>query len=294
MKAIFKRELRALLGSFRGWGAVALVLLGAAISVTVTNLTGGAPRFELNAGYIALSYIPAAALATMGSFAADRRQNTERLMYSLPVSVRAMVAGKLLALMGPVLMASAGLCLFPLFLRIFGVVAMPAAYASILGLTLLGAACMAVGLFVSCCSPNQVVSFLLTVLVLGLSWAAPYAADRLNAMTSLGIPMLLACMLLVFAMAYQLSGSGILGIILAAAVEIPLLLSYFRGTSASVARVLARMVRAAGLFDGMNPFINGLLDGRVLVYYLTVALLFAVFTVLYVANRRQARRRALS
>ena len=38
MKAICKRELRALFGGLRGWGYAAIVLLGAAISVMLNNL----------------------------------------------------------------------------------------------------------------------------------------------------------------------------------------------------------------------------------------------------------------
>ncbi len=293
MKAIFKRELRALLGGLRGWGYAAVVLLGAAVSVLFNNMLTGAPKFELNAYYIALSMIPATALAAADSFQAERRQNTERLLYSLPLKNTQIVLGKLFALFVPVLIAMAGLCVFPLMMSLMGPVALGTAYASIAALTVLGLAMMAIGLCVSVCSVHAAVAVIATIAVLALSWAAPYAAEIVSAAGTVTIPMLLAFMLLAFAATYLLSSNTLLGIILAAVVEVPMLLAYLQGTGADLMKTIGGGIKALSLFEGLNLFINGLFDGRVLIAWLAAAVFAAVVTILYVGHRRQGKRRAL-
>ena len=259
----------------------------------VNNVLTGAPQFETSIYYIALSMIPATALATMDAFQAERRQNTERLIYSLPLKNTDIVLGKLAALMVPLMIAMACLCLFPAAMTMLGPTPLGSAYASILALALLGAAMMAVGLFISACACSRAVAFLGTVAALALSWAAPYAGAYLETVGTVTVLMMLAFMLLAFTLTYLLSSSGLLGIVMAALVEIPMLLSYLQNTGAQLMQSVADGVAALSLFEGLNSFINGLLDGRMLVTWAAVVCLFAFFTILYVGNRRQAKRRAL-
>ena len=293
MKAIFKKELRALLGGLRGWGYAAIVLLGAAVSVIVTNLMGATTRFELNAVYIALSMIPATAIAATDAFHGERRNNTERILYSLPLKNTDIVIGKMLALIVPVLIAAAGLCIFPLLLLPFGMVHFGPALAVILALTVLGVAMMAAGLLMSACTPNRFAAAAATIAVLAASWAAPYLADMIAGTSQLTMVMMLAFMLVAFTATYLLSGSAYLGIAAAAVVEVPTLLAYLQGTGADYMQKLAGSVEALDLFAGLNPYVNGLLDGSALIGWLAVATLFTFAAVLCTANRRQAKRRAL-
>lgn len=293
MKAICKRELRALFGGMRGWGYAAIVLLGTAVSVLTNNLLSGAPKFELNAYYVALSMIPATALATADAFQAERRQNTERLLFSLPLSNADIVLGKMLALIVPVAGSMAVICLFPLLLSLFGTISLASAYGSIAALFAMGVAMMAIGLGISVCANRASVAALITVVVLVLSWAAPYAGSMLEATSTLTVPMMLAFMLLAFVATYFLSNSSMLGIVMAAAVEIPLLLAYLQGNGAAVLDALGGGVYALSLFDGLNSFVNGLFDGRTLIAWMAAAAFIVFLTVLYVGNRRQGKRRAL-
>ena len=293
MKAICKRELRALMGGFRGWGYVAIVLLGAAVSVILNNLLAGSPKFEMSAMYIALSMIPATAIAAADSFQVEKRQKTERLLFSLPIRNSGIVIGKLLAHMVPVVIAAIGLCVFPLVMKLFGPVDLVSAYAVIAALLMMGIACMALGLAVSACVNGRATAFLATVILLVLSWAAPYAADYLSMMTGVTIPIMIGCMVLSFVICWQLSGSVAAGTIITVIVEIPLLLAYLDGSGASLLKNAAAVVRKLSLFDGLNAFVNGLMDGRALIMWAVVAAFMVFVMLLYIGNRRQAGRRAL-
>jgi len=293
MKAICKRELRALMGGIRGWGYVAVVLLGAAVSVLMNNLLTGSPKFELSAMYIALSMIPATALAAADGFQAEKRQKTERILFSLPIRNFDIVMGKLLAHIVPVVVGAAGLCIFPPVMKLFGPVELVPAYAVILALLVLGIACMAVGLCVSACVNGRATAFLATIVLLALSWAAPYVSAYLNAMTEVNVLMLIVSMALSFVLCWYFSGSVVVSTIVTALVEIPLLMAFLSGSGAGILKNAAAVVQKLGLFEGLNPFVNGLLDGGVLVMWIVDAALMVFITLLYMGNRRQAGRRAL-
>ncbi len=293
MKAIFKRELYALLRSLRGWGYAAVVLLTAGVAVLLNNIIGGDVRFELNAQYIVLSMIPAAAIAAADVFQAERRQNTERLIYSLPVSNAGIVIGKMLALIVPVMIACAGLCVFPLIMLPFGQISLAGAYASILAMLFVGIVLMAIGMFMSAYANNLFMAILGTIALPLLSWAMPYAAEYLASVAAVNIALLIGLMLLTFAGVYLLSGSGVIAIFMAAAVEVPVLLHYLRGTGNEMMLWLANVVDKLNLFDSLVPYMNGLLDGRVLIGQAAVAVFFVFVSALLVVNRRQAKRRAL-
>ena len=293
MKAIFKRELRALMGGLRGWGYVAIMLLGAGASVFLLNYLNLSTRFEAGVNYIALFLIPATIAAAADSFQADRRQNTERMLYSLPLKTADIVLGKLLAHLVPVAVTGAGLCAFPLILSLYGPIGWAAALSGVLALTVLGAAMMSIGVCLSACSKNRIIAVLAIAAVLAASWASPMAADLIKSRGTLSIMMMACFMLVGFTATYLLSNSALAGIIAAAVIEVPVLLHYLRGTGAELMQAIGSGVDSLNLFAGLNPFVNGLMDGGVLIGWIAVAALFALIAVFVTDNRRQAKRRAL-
>ena len=293
MKAIFKKELRALLGGLRGWGYIAIVLLGAGASTFVVNLLNLSTRFEASISYIALALIPATIVAATDSFQIERRQHTERMLYSLPVKNTDIVLGKLLAHLVPVAIAGVCMCVFPLVLSLYGTLNWGAAISAILALVVLGAAMMSIGLCMSACSRNRLIAALAIAAALLASWAAPMAAELISSGGTLNVMMMISFMLVGFTATYLLSNSALLGIIVAAVIEVPVLLSYLQGTGAELLTAVGAGVDSLNIFGGLNSFVNGVMDIGVLIGWLAIAALFAFITVLMVSNRRQAKRRTL-
>ena len=293
MRAVCKRELHALMRTLRGWGYAAVVLLCAGAVVLMNHLRTGSVHLESSIHYIALAMIPAAAIASADAFHAERRHNTERLLYSLPLKNWQIVWGKLAALCVPVLIAGIGLCAFPLMLLPFGEVPLKAAFACIGVLTALGIEMMSVGLFVSVCTKNAFWSVLVTIAVLVLSWFAPMFAALIESTFAVNWGLVIALMIAVFALSYALSRNGVISIAVTALVEVPVLYLYLSGSGYVVMNVITDGIRSLSLFDGLGSYSIGLADMRLIVGALVTAALFAVFTVLCVANRRGAKRRAL-
>ena len=79
----------------------------------------------------------------MRSISEERRQHTDQLLYSLPLSMGKVVLGKYLAMLTVLLLPMALMCLYPLILSAFGTVNFASAYSGMIGFFLLGAALVA-------------------------------------------------------------------------------------------------------------------------------------------------------
>lgn len=166
MCAIYKKELRAYLTSMTGYIFMAVLLAVTSLYYVANCLVGGYPVFGaiLSSVYFVLLII--VPVLTMRSIAEEKRQKTDQLLMTAPVSLWKIVLGKYLAMVTVFLIPMAILCLYPLILLRFGSVSLPMAYTAILGYTLFGAACLAIGLFLSAVTESQVIAAVLTFGVL--------------------------------------------------------------------------------------------------------------------------------
>ena len=166
MCAIYKKELRAYLTSMTGYIFMAVLLAVTSLYYVANCLVGCYPVFGaiLSSVYFVLLII--VPVLTMRSMAEEKRQKTDQLLMTAPVSLWKIVLGKYLAMVTVFLIPMAILCLYPLILLRFGSVSLPMAYTAILGYTLFGAACLAIGLFLSAVTESQVIAAVLTFGVL--------------------------------------------------------------------------------------------------------------------------------
>ena len=166
MCAIYKKELRAYLTSMTGYIFMAVLLAVTSLYYVANCLVGGYPVFGavLSSVYFVLLII--VPVLTMRSMAEEKRQKTDQLLMTAPVSLWKIVLGKYLAMVTIFLIPMAVICLYPLILLQFGSVSLPMAYTAILGYTLFGAACLAIGLFLSAVTESQVIAAVLTFGVL--------------------------------------------------------------------------------------------------------------------------------
>ena len=166
MCAIYKKELRVYLTSMTGYIFMAVLLAVTSLYYVANCLVGGYPVFGavLSSVYFVLLII--VPVLTMRSMAEEKRQKTDQLLMTAPVSLWKIVLGKYLAMVTIFLIPMAILCLYPLILLQFGSVSLPMAYTAILGDTLFGAACLGIGLFLSALTESQVIAAVLTFGVL--------------------------------------------------------------------------------------------------------------------------------
>jgi ABC-2 type transport system permease protein len=135
------------------------------------------PLFH-NISIILLFMLP---LLTMRLFSEEMKNGTDELLYTSPLSVSQIILGKYLAalvVLAVILGLSGSLSVFTFA---FGNPELPQILNGYLGLFLMGAAFIAVGIFFSSLTRNQIISALLTfgalILFLVLNWASNFASS---------------------------------------------------------------------------------------------------------------------
>ncbi len=132
-----------------------------------------------NLGVILIFIIP---FLTMRLIAEEKRQKTIELLYTTPVTPLQIVFGKYFACLAILVMALALTLTYPLLVQFNAGDSNGVEWRSVLlgyaGLFLMGAAYMAIGLFISSLTESQVVAALITFVVLLMTWIIGWTAGE--------------------------------------------------------------------------------------------------------------------
>lgn len=170
MKAIYKRELKSYFSSVIGWLFISATTLVSGIFFVLYNLMNGYPTMEPPIFYAALGLALLVPVLTMKVMADERRQKTDQLILTAPVSLVKVVLGKYFALLTIFAIPTLIISTFPLILSRFGAVSFVQSYTVILGFFLYGAALIALGLFISSITELQIISAIISIVVMFLGF----------------------------------------------------------------------------------------------------------------------------
>lgn len=170
MRAIYKRELRACFNSFIGWLFLAVVLFFTGLYTTVYSLWQGTAYLSYTLQSSMIIFIVAIPILTMRILAEERKNKTDQMILTAPVSIWKIVLGKYLALETVFAIPCFVLCLYPLLFSRYGNVPYAENYLSILGFFLYGSAAVAIGVFVSSLTESQVIAAVLSVVLIFIGY----------------------------------------------------------------------------------------------------------------------------
>lgn len=170
MIAIYKRELRAYFNSFMGWLFVGVLLFFLGLYFTVYGLIYGYPQFAYVVSSTVMLFLICVPILTMRILAEERRNKTDQLILTAPVSVSGIVLGKFLALVTIFAIPAGISCIYPLILTKFGTVPLAQCYLAVLAFFLYGVASIAIGVLVSALTESQVIAAALGFAVLFLGY----------------------------------------------------------------------------------------------------------------------------
>lgn len=200
MKAIYKRELRSYFCSFTGWLFVAVNLFMMGLYFIVYNMLIGYPTIAYVLQSIVFTYIVTIPILTMRVLSEERKNKTDQLILTAPVSVGKIVLGKYLALMTVLLIPTLFMGVLPLFLRLGGEFQMGVSYASLLGFFLYGGLALAVGLFLSALTESVVIAAVLAFGALFLGYIMPGISSLLTSTGTSAVTTVIARILSCFDM----------------------------------------------------------------------------------------------
>lgn len=170
MRAIYKRELTAYFHSFIGMLFIAVMLFFTGLYFSVYNLMNGYPYFSYVMSAVVFLFMISIPVLCMRILAEERRNRTDQLILTAPVSVGSIVLGKYLALLTIFAIPTLINCCYPLVMRMYGTVPLKESYLAILAFFLYGAACIAICTLVSSLTESQVVAAVLGFAMLFLGY----------------------------------------------------------------------------------------------------------------------------
>lgn len=163
MSAIYRKEMRIYLSGMFGWSVMAVLLFFMGLFTAVFNLLSGFSNVSYTLTSMHWVLIVLIPFLTMRSIAEERHARTDQLLYSLPIRQSEVVIAKYLAACTVFLLPTAVYALYPIILSGFGSISLASAYTALLGYVLLGAALIAVSLFVSSLVENQFLAAVLSI-----------------------------------------------------------------------------------------------------------------------------------
>lgn len=180
MKAIYKRELKSYFCSFTGWLFVAVNLFVMGLYFIVYNMLMGYPTIAYVLQSIVFTFIVTIPILTMRTLSEERKNKTDQLILTAPVSAGKIVLGKYFALVTVLFLPTAFMGILPLFLMQGGEFRLGVSYASLLGFFLYGCLALAVGLFLSSLTESVVIAAVLSFGALFLGYIMPGISNLLT------------------------------------------------------------------------------------------------------------------
>ena len=285
MIAVFRREVSSYFKGVLGYLLGAFLLVFAGIYCMVYNLSGYYSSFEYVLSAIGFIYLIAVPIISMRSVAEEKKQKTDQLLYSLPISLSGVVMGKYLAMVAVLALPVAIMALYPLILSQFGAVSFATAYGSLLAFFLMGGCLLSIGLFISSVTDSQVAAAVITLLTMMLlyfmgslsSWVSTDASASLNALMVLAV--------IAAVVFYIMSKNSIMALMIGA-VLIGGLQVWYHTDSSAFSGLFAEMMNALSVFDRFDTFTNGVFDVTAIVYYLSIIGVMLFLTTQVMEKRR--------
>ncbi len=158
MSAVFKKEIRTYFTTMSGYVFLGFFVLINAYFFSRFNVGEGSPDYSGTLTYTFSMFLILIPVLTMRLFAEEVRQKTDQLLYTSPISIWKIVFGKFFAATSLFLFGTVIIVLFPIILNYYGDVNFIQTFGCFLGYFLLGASLIAVGLFISVLTDNQIIA----------------------------------------------------------------------------------------------------------------------------------------
>lgn len=285
MSAVFRHELRSYFHSLTAYvfGAFLLAVIG--IGAMLYNLEAAVSNFEFVLSFASIIFVVIVPILTMRTMAEERRQRTDQLLYSLPITTTQVVLGKYLALLVVYLIPLAVISLYPLLFSRFGDVYLPTSYGSLFAFFLMGAALLAVGMFLSSLTDNQGFAAGIGIAAILLNYYSVSLAEYTSSTAMGSLIALYVIALLLGVVIHKLTRNENLAYGVTLVLIAALSVAYFVNSSAFEG-LLPDIMTKLSLFRQFNSFVNGAFDLTAIVYYVSVMGFFLFLSVQSMEKRR--------
>lgn len=286
MLAIYKKELKSYLTSMMGCLFIAFCLALTSLYFCLYNLYYAYPSIYISLQGVIWFFVILMPILTMRIISDEQRNKTDQLLYTAPVSVYSIVIGKYLAMLTIFAIPVLVICTYPLILSQLGEVQYPESYLAILAYFLIGAAFIAVGLFISSITENQIIAAVVSFAVLLASHLITNIAGFISGTafaSFVGFIIIIAVLCIVYFILTKNMFASITAFVVLMALTVGLYIVkpvIFEGSIITVLESLS----LTSMADDM--FAYSILDITAIVYYVTVIAFLIFITVQSIQKKR--------
>lgn len=285
MIAVLKHELKSYFHTLSAYVFGAFLLVAVGVGAMLYNIQAAVSNFEFVLSFGSLVFVAIVPILTMRVIAEERKQKTDQLLYSLPITTTQVIVGKYLALLTVYLIPLCIVAVYPLIFSQFGDVYLLTSYGSILAFFIMGAALIALGVFISSLTDNQGFAAGIGVAVILLNYYSVSLSEYVSATAFGSVAALCVIILALGAVVKHLTKNENLAygvcFVLIAAIAVTCVLD-----SAKFEGLLPGIMTKLSLFDRFNGFVNGVFDMTSIVYYASVIVFFLFLSVQSLEKRR--------
>ena len=285
MLAVYKKELRGYLTSMVGYVFIAFVLLILGIYFTAYNLQYASPDFGATLSSVTFLFLVITPILTMRILAEEKKNRTDQLLLTAPVSVWKVILGKYLSMVTiyaiPVVISA----FYPLIMGRYGVISYPMAYVAVIGFFFLGCAQIAVGLFLSSVTESQVIAAVLTFGILFCSYMMDGIESFFSDAAISSMVAFLIIAVVVGIVVYQLTKNIIFSSCVGSVLAIGIAAVYFIKPTVFTG-LIQKFLNLFAIANHFDNFVGGIFDVTGIIYMVSVVCIFVFLTVQFIQKHR--------
>jgi len=287
MTTIYVKEIRAYFTQMVGYAFLAFMTLLVGMFFVFANVFARSARFGDVLATASILFFILVPILTMRLFSEEARHKTDQLLYTSPLSIGQIVLGKFLAAFTLFLVGVGITGLFPLVAWRFAPNGLPGNQlaGSYIGFILIGISCIAVGMFISVLTENQIIAAVATFAAIYAMFIMDSIAATMPISAASSLVFVAGVIVAVAAIWFYSTRHWINSAVLAVlgvGVAVGLYLHNPLVYDALIVRVLVWF----SLYTRFHVISFGVLSLSDVVYYLSFAALFVYLTVNVIEKRR--------
>ncbi len=221
----------------------------------------------------------------MRVLAQERRQKTDQLLYSLPLSMSKVVLGKYFAMLTIFVLPLLIISLYPVILTSYGNVNLITAFSALIGFFLLGASLIAIGMYISSITESQAVAAGLCFVVMLINYFLANLAGFISSTAFASFSAFMVLALIASLVVYLMTKNSLAAMITAIVLCGGIMLFYGKNASAFEG-LFGDILNELSLFERFYGFVDGIFDVTSVVYFVAVSAVFLFLSVQSLEKRR--------
>lgn len=285
MLALYKKEIHTYFTQMTGYIFLTFMVLLTGIYFILVNVYAMSPNYYYVLSGTTILFFILIPTLTMRLFSEEVRNKTDQLLFTSPLSVWKIVFGKFLAAMSLFLIGVCITLLFPLMLSRFGTLPVSQITGAYIGYVLIGLCFIAVGLFVSVLTDNQIIAAVATFAVLFVLFIMDAIAQNMPTDTASSLVFVALIVVGVAAIWYN-STKNVYASVVVGAVGVAVAAVLYFINNLIYDGIIVKALQWFSVYSRFDNLSNGVLNLSDIIYYLSFTLVFIYLTINVIEKRR--------